>query len=200
MFASSIFPGFWPPPAARASRRRWAPKASRSNGRKIQTRASPQWRLSAAGRRANRRRRRFPGSPIRIWAASTTTRIPASAAFRSTFGTRRAWRSRGASSPFPTLSRRASRPACLTVSGSATTSSVKYAPTSSLFSSRAWAAMDLTDACGRSGRSPAHSPERITCRVCRSPRCPPVGAIPTSTGWALMALRKPCLARSTTAR
>ena len=88
--ASSIFPGFWPPPAARASRRRWGPKASRSNGRKIRTPASPQWRQSGAGRRASRRRRRFPGSPIRIWAASTTTRIPASAASPSTSGTRRA--------------------------------------------------------------------------------------------------------------
>ena len=56
--------------------------------------------------------RRFPASQIRIWAASTITRTPASAASRSTFGTPRAWRSRRVSSPFPTLSRRVSPPAC----------------------------------------------------------------------------------------
>jgi crotonobetainyl-CoA:carnitine CoA-transferase CaiB-like acyl-CoA transferase len=171
---------------------------------KVEWKENPDTRLAAMAPVGGREARKSASAALqgvtdRIWAASTTIRIPASAAFRSTFGTPRAWRSRGASSPFPTLSRRASPPACLTVSGSTTTSSVKYAPTSSLFSSRAWAAMDLMDACGRSGRSPAHSPERITCRVCRSPRCPPVGAIPTSTGWALMASRKPCSGRSTTA-
>ena len=59
--ASSTFPGFWPQPAARASLRLWALKASRSSGRKTRTPASLQWRLSAAGRRANRRRRPLPG-------------------------------------------------------------------------------------------------------------------------------------------
>ena len=78
----SISPGSWPQPAARASSPRWVRKASRWNGRTIPTRAWRRWRRSADARRATPRRVRCRASGITTWAASSTTRMPASAASR----------------------------------------------------------------------------------------------------------------------
>ena len=87
---SSISPGFSPRPAARGFSRRWARRATRSSGRTIPTRGWRRWRRSAAAPRAMRRPGRCPGSATPTWAASSSTRTPASAASRSTSATPRA--------------------------------------------------------------------------------------------------------------
>jgi CoA-transferase family III len=172
---------------------------------KVEWKENPDTRLAAMAPVGGRKARKsapapLPGVTDSDMGGQYNNKNSGKRAFHSTFGTRRAWRSRSVSSPFPTLSRRASPLACLTVWGWAMRSSAKYAPTSSMCSGPAWAAMDPTDACGRSGRSPARSPERIICRACLNPRCRLGGAIPISIGWALMALRRPCSARSIIAR
>jgi crotonobetainyl-CoA:carnitine CoA-transferase CaiB-like acyl-CoA transferase len=58
------------------------PKASRSNGRTIPTRGWRRWRRSAAAPPAMRRPVHCPACAIPTWAASSTTRMPASAASR----------------------------------------------------------------------------------------------------------------------
>ncbi|MFC7555496.1 CoA transferase [Pseudoroseomonas wenyumeiae] len=68
---------------------------------KVEWKENPDTRLAAmapvGGREARQRpQRRCRASRIPIWAASSTTRMPARAAFRSISATRRGWRSPGA--------------------------------------------------------------------------------------------------------
>jgi len=114
--------------------------------------------------------------------------------------TRRAWRSRSVSSPFPTLLRRASLPTCLSVWASAMTSNAKYARTI------IYVQQSGMGGYGSYGRLRTVGPIAGSFAGTSHMSGLPEPAMPAGWGYsyligcALMASRKPCSARSTTAR
>ena len=81
-YASSTSPGSWPRPAELGSSAPTAQRRSRSSGRPIPTPDSEPRRRSAAERPVMLPRDRFRACSTRPWAASSTTRTPASGASR----------------------------------------------------------------------------------------------------------------------